>query len=377
MGSAALYQLSKRNVSALGLDRFSPPHTHGSTHGDTRVTRLAIGEGKAYTPLALRSHEIWRELEQQTGEELYVANGGLILGDPESASGIHGKSNFLRMTLEAAQEYGIPHEVLSPSDIRRRFPPFKVRENEMGYYEPEAGFVRPERCVSVQMKLAQDFGAEIHTHERVLDYEPKGDRVRVRTDKGEYEAGRLIVSAGPWAGELMDDALKRLFPVYRQVLYWFDVEARYEEFTPDRFPIFLWDCGVPGSEIYGFPAVDGRRGGIKIATEEYRDPTTPERVDRRVTLEETQNMYAQRVQPYLDGVTGECRRSVACLYTVTPDFNFVLDLHPHMPQVVVASPCSGHGFKHSAAIGEALAEFVTVGKSRLDISSFRLNRFPD
>lgn len=375
MGSAATYQLSKRNVRVLGIDRFAPPHTLGSSHGSTRVTRQAIGEGQAYTPLALRSNEIWREIEMQTGQELYVATGGLIIGDPSSTSALHGKTNFLQTTLEAAREYSIPHDILSPDEIRRRFPPFKVRDSEVGYYEPGAGFLRPERCLEAQLKLAQDHGAEIHVCEEVLGFEPVGARVRVCTDQREYEAEKLIISAGPWAAELMGSELKSLFPVYRQVLYWFDVEAHYKEFTGDRFPVFIWAFDTEGDGIYGFPAVDGQNGGIKIASEQYMVTTTPESVNRTVTLPETQEMYARRIQPYLEGVTGQCVRSVSCLYTVTPDYNFIIDFHPSLPQVAVASPCSGHGFKHSAAIGEVLAELVTLGKSRLDISSFSFERF--
>lgn len=374
MGSAAVYQLAKRRVSVLGLDRLSPPHEAGSTHGETRLTRQAIGEGLAYTPLALRSNEIWREIERKTGLDLYVQTGGLILCGTD-ASAIHGKPAFLQTTLAAAREYDIPHEVLTPEEIRRRFPPFRVREDEVGYYEPGAGYLRPERCIAAQLGLAQDLGADLHVNERVLGYEPAGDGVRVHTDRGRYEANRLIVSAGPWVAELLDDTLKGLFRVYRQVLYWFDVAARYEEFLPGRFPVFIWGLGG-GEDVYGFPALDGRRGGIKVAAEQYLASTTPDSVDRVVSLEEKEAMYAGRVLPYLGGVTGECLRAVCCLYTVTPDFGFVIDSLPGLPQVVLASPCSGHGFKHSAAIGEALAERVTMGESRLDVSSFRLGRFP-
>ena len=374
MGSAAAYQLAKRGARVLGLDRFAPPHDAGSTHGDTRLTRQAIGEGLAYTPLALRSNQIWREVERQTGQELYVQTGGLILSGADD-SAIHGKPGFLQTTLAAAREYDIPHEVLAPEEVRRRFPPFRVRGDEVGYYEPGAGYLRPERCVAAQLGLAQDLEADLHVNERVLGFEPAGDGVRVQTDRGRYEAGRLIVSAGPWAAELLGDALRGLFRVYRQVLYWYDVAARYEEFLPGRFPVFIWGLGG-GEDVYGFPALDGRGGGIKVAAEEYLAETTPESVVRVVSPEEKGAMYAGRVGPYLEGVTGECLRAVCCLYTVTPDFGFVIDTLPGLPQVILASPCSGHGFKHSAAIGEVLADLATVGESRLDVSSFRLGRFP-
>src|SRR5215831_7511206 len=196
-GSAALYHLAKRGVRALGLDRFSPPHTLGSTHGDTRITRLAIGEGEHYTPLAVRSHALWRELEAETGEELLTTNGGLIISSRATKAHTHVE-HFFDNTLAAALKFGIAHELLDATEIRRRFPQFKVGDGEHGYLEKEAGFVRPERCVAAHLRAAEHRGAIIRRNERVVAFRGTAGGVTVTTDRGEYSAATTIVAAGPW-----------------------------------------------------------------------------------------------------------------------------------------------------------------------------------
>jgi sarcosine oxidase len=373
MGSAAAYQLSKLGVRVLGIDRFSPPHILGSTHGDTRITRLANGEGSAYAPLAIRSHEIWRELERRIGENLLTITGGLIISNPAFGSPVHGKVDFLQQTVDAAKLHGIAHELLVGPQIREKFPQFNAADNDEAYYEEQSGFVRPERCVGAQLSLAKEQRAQINTNEKVLSFETEGAGVRVVTDAGEYFADNLIVSAGPWIADFIGDQYKSLFRIYRQVLYWFDVD-HIEPFLPETFPIFIWDLG-DGEDIYGFPAIDGPSGGLKVAPEVYESTTTADTVDRSISVEETTDMYERRIKGRILGVNNKCVKAATCLYTVTPDSNFVIDFLPGSPQIIIASPCSGHGFKHSAAVGEVLAELATDGKSTLDISSFSLNRF--
>ncbi len=376
MGSAALYQLAKRGVDVVGIDQFSPPHSRGSTHGDTRLTRQAIGEGEAYTPLALRSYELWDEIEKETGQPLLTRTGGLIITDPQRPSRAHGNADFMGNTLRSAQKYGIGHERFSTQDIRDRYPQFKLRGNEIGYFEYNAGFLRPERCVEAQLELATRYGGVIRTGEKVLGFVQDANGVRVTTEQGEYKAKKLIVCAGPWVSDLIGAQYKRLFKVYRQVLYWFDVADCYEAFVAEKFPVFIWDFGGDeGEGIYGFPAIDGRRGGLKVAREEYVVTTHPKNVERSVTPQETDWMFEHCVEPRLAGIKRECVKAVACLYTVTPDSGFVIDTHPNYRDVIVASPCSGHGFKHSAAIGEALAQMATQSSAELDLSAFSLKRF--
>jgi len=360
MGSATLYQLAKRGQRVLGIDQYSPPHDRGSSHGDTRITRLAIGEGAEYTPLALRSHEIWREIEAQTGADLLTTTGGLVISSAGPRGTCHG-TEFFANTLAAAQAHGIRHEILDAGEIRRRFPPFAARDDEIGYYEHEAGFLRPEACVAAQLQLAGQLGAVIHRGEKALQFTEEKGVVHLRTEHGQYRARRLVVTAGPWLPGLLGNTWAGRFTVRRQTLFWFGVRESLEAFLPGRFPVFIWELAGHAQPIYGFPAIDGPQGGVKIASEQHEVATTPETVQREVVPEEVQAMYAQQVAPYFHGVADECVKAVSCLYTMTDDFRFVIEPHPACPGVIIASPCSGHGFKHSAAIGERLALLVAEG----------------
>jgi sarcosine oxidase len=374
MGSATAYQLAKRGRKVLGVDRFTPPHTLGSSHGETRITRLAIGEGVHYTPLVMRSHEIWREIEKATGVPLLTTTGGLIMSSGSRTSRLH-VDDFFSNTVAAAEKYKIPHAILDAKEIHRRFPPFAVRDDEIGYYEPDAGFLRPENCIAAQLGLAAKFGATIHTNEKVLGFDASADAVTVTTDRDAYQAERLILTAGAWLPELIGARYAAPFKALRQLLFWFDVDGPIEPFLPQNCPVFIWELQGPAQAIYGFPAIDGARGGVKVATQQYERTTTPDTVDRTVSSEEAADMYKTYVAPYLPALSERCIKAVACLYTATPDAGFVIDRHPQSDRIIVASPCSGHGFKHSAAIGEALAELVTEGKSRFDLGAFSLGRF--
>lgn len=375
MGSSTLYQLSKRGVSVLGIDQFSPPHTQGSTHGDTRITRLAIGEGEEYVPLVMRAHEIWPEIERESGKQLRFRTGGLVISSEAKGSSLHVE-NFFRKTVAAAEKYGIGHEILRAADIRKRFFQFNVADDEIGYFEPEAGYLIPEECVKVQIALAESRGAVIHTNEKVLGFTSDGSKVRVETDRDIYTARDLVVTAGAWLPDLIGGDYSQLFKIYRQVLFWFDMEESERElFAPDRCPIFIWELQGKEYGIYGFPAVGGPLGGVKIATEQLERTTTPEAVDRTVTLGETEEMYETHVAPYFPGLTRQCLRAATCLYTSTAGARFLIDTHPGYKNITIVSPCSGHGFKHSASIGEAIAERVLTGTSRLDLSKFSFERF--
>jgi sarcosine oxidase len=373
MGSAALFQLARRGADVLGIDRFSPPHAEGSSHGDTRITREAIGEGEHYTPLALRSNAIWREIEARTGLELLTVTGGLVISGAAPHALCHVPGFFDR-TVAAARSFGIAHELLDAAMIRARFPQFAVRDDEAGYYEPGAGFLRPEACVAAQLSLAEVHGAAIRRHEQVLRFTEAPGGVRVETDLGTYRARRLIVSAGPWVAGLLGHACARHFSVTRQVLHWFEPNGPVERFEAGRFPVFIWELQASRQGLYGFPAIDGPGGGVKVASEQNERRTSPETVVRAVSEIETRVTYDTLVAANLPGLSANCVRSVSCLYTMTPDGHFIIDRHPEMPSVIIASPCSGHGFKHSAAIGEALAEIALEGRSTLDLGAFTFSR---
>lgn len=370
MGSAACYQLAKRGANVVGIDRYSPPHTLGSTHGDTRITRQAIGEGEHFVPLALRSYEIWRELESETGDDLLTITGGLIMSST-SVGSLHGNADFLQTTIDAAAKFGIKHRILNAAQIADEFPQFELNGNERGYFEDEAGFLRPEACVTAQLAQAEKLGATLQRNERVIKVEQTADGVEVRTDRTTYSAAKAIVSAGPWVNELVDGVPPQLFKVYRQVLYWFDVSHAYDSHAVGVFPVFIWKMGSsPGDFVYGFPAIGGRDGGLKVASEEFEAITSPENARRDVSREETSEMFERYVSGKLRGVGERCVKSAVCLYTVTPDSNFVIDWADE--NILLASPCSGHGFKHSSAIGETLAELALTGRSTIDISPFSI-----
>ncbi len=372
-GSASVYQLALCGSKVLGIDQYEPPHSLGSTHGDTRITRQAIGEGDHYTALSLRSYEIFRDQEKQTGEKLLDVTGGLMISCADS-TGVNQVTDFFETTLRAANKFSIRHESFDAKQARARFPLFKVQDNESAYYEYEAGFLRPEACVRVNLALAEKAGARLNLNEEVLRFSDDGEGVVVETNKGSYYADRLVLTVGPWLPQMLQDKYKSNFRVYRQVLYWFDISENYEAFKQGNFPIFIWPGQGGRSMIYGFPASHGKEGGIKIASEQYEVETTPQTVERTVSPGEMDDMYERCIKPCLPGVGKNCIRALVCLYTMTPDSGFVLDFMPGSSKIIVCSPCSGHGFKHSAAIGECVAEMACHGKTSLDIEPLRFDR---
>jgi sarcosine oxidase len=371
MGAATLYQLARRGVRALGIDRFTPPHDQGSSHGESRITRQSVGEGDEYVPFVLRSHAIWRALEAETGESLLSPVGGLFLTRRAETARHHGQTDFIRRTIAIATRHAIAHEVLDAGEVQKRFPQFRCVGDELAYYEPGAGFLHPERCVAVQLQQARVHGAIVRGGESVLAIEPEASNVRVVTNRATYVAGHAVVTAGPWLPALLGGPFPGLLSVYRQTLHWFaphDAAA----FAPGRFPIFIWMHGTGDTDyFYGFPVVSD---GVKLATEQFAATTDPDAVDRDVTPTESAAMHATHVRDRLPGVTARALRVATCLYTVTPDSRFLVDDHPDSSRIIVASPCSGHGFKHSAALGEALAARVT-GTPGLDLGAFALSRF--
>jgi sarcosine oxidase len=372
MGSAAAFQLAWRGCDVLAIDQFSPPHIYGSSHGETRITRCAIGEAPYYSPLALRSHEIWRDIEAETGANLLTMTGGLILSSPARTARLH-VDEFFANTLAAARKFGIAHELIDTAEIRRRFPQFRVRDGEQGYFEPGAGFLRPDACIAAQLQLAGHFGAEIRTNERVLGFEPLADGVLVHTVRDSVRTRKLILCAGPWLPQLIGARYASPFRILRQVLFWFGVDDE-RPYRPENCPVYIWELQGPDRAIYGFPAIDGPSGGIKIATQQYEKATTPESVERDVSPSEISAMH-HLIAPFFTGLTGRCIKVVTCLYTQTPDSGFVICPHPDSDRVIIASPCSGHGFKHSAAIGEVLADLATGGAPRVELSPFSISRF--
>ena len=369
MGSAVCAHLAARGASVVGLDRFAPPHPWGSTHGETRITRLAIGEGREYVPLVRRSHALWRELEHETGHELLTQPGIVILGHPSSP--------FLAETRAAAREHGIAHENLGGPELRARFPMFAPAEGTEGYFEPEGGYVRPEAAVRAQLALAAQHGARLRLGEPVRRWSASVNGVLVTTDTDTYVADQLGLCAGAWIGELLPRA-RDLFAVYRQVLYWWAIREGYEQLRD--MPVFVWDFGGPleGFEhldgFYGFPAIDGPGGGIKVATETFEATTAPDGRQHPASDGEVARMYERYLGAHFPWLERRVLRTASCLYTSTRGCRFVIDRHPDHEAVMIISACSGHDFKHSPAIGEAVAQWMTGHAPEIDLTRFGLDR---
>ena len=373
MGAATVYQLAKAGVRVIGIDRHHPPHTLGSSHGDTRITRLSVGEGAQYLPIVRRSHTLWRELEALSGEALFEQCGVLVYSsNPEQ--NVTGEDDFTQRTIKLAQATGIEHEVLSAAQIRRRFPQFStVLDDAIGYFEPSGGYLRPERCIAVQLDLAEQQGATLFKGETVISLASDEQGVTITTDQRTILAGKVVVSAGMWSRELLGAPFDRLLRVCRQKLFWFELEQGAQFAEPS--PTFILSHGPTDDDMnYGFPPIPGE-GSLKIATEQYLEESMPDTLDRTVSAAEEREMFNTQVRGKITGVTSRVVKSAVCPYTVTPDSDFIIDEHPRLANTLVVSACSGHGFKHSAALGEALAQWCLRGESDLDLSAFSLKRF--
>jgi sarcosine oxidase len=360
MGSATAYYLARRGVRVLGLERFDIPHAFGSSHGETRIIRLAYYEDPSYVMLLHRSYELWRNIQSRAGEQLLCTTGSIDAGPPDSW--------VFKGSLRSCLEHDLSHEVLTGAELNERFPGYGVPQETLAVYQPEGGFLLPERCIVSYVTSAQVEGAEIHGREVVLGWEPAGDGVRVVTDHGRYEADRLVVTGGAWNYKLLP-FLRDLAVPERQVLAWLQPE-RPENFTPERFPVF--NLIVDEGRFYGFPVfgVPGFKFGKYHHFEEIADP---DQLQREPRLEDEQVLrdFAARHFPTGYGPTMALR---VCLFTNSPDKHFLIDTHPDHPQVSFASACSGHGFKFASVIGEILADLAERGTTRHNIEFFRLDR---
>ncbi len=360
MGSAAAYYLARRGKRVLGLERFGVPHQMGSSHGHTRIIRLAYYEHPSYVLLLRRAYELWREIQSTAGEQLLYTTGSIDAG-PEDSWVFKG-------SWESCRLHDIPHEILTGSELRRRHPGYHLPPEHLALLQPDGGFLAPERCIVSYVEAAQALGAEIHGHERVLYWEPLENGVRVRTDRGSYEAEKLVVTAGAWDGEILD-VLDGLAVPERQVLAWLQ-PTRPEHFRRDNFPVF--NLLVDEGRFYGFPVhgVPGFKFGKYHHFEEVVDPEDYDRQPRERD-EQVLRDFAERYFPDGCGPTMDLQ---TCMFTNTEDNHFIIDVHPEHEQVTFASPCSGHGYKFASVVGEIMADLAETGITRHDISLFRLDR---
>ncbi|HET7216122.1 MAG TPA: N-methyl-L-tryptophan oxidase [Terriglobia bacterium] len=360
MGSATAYQLARRGLRVLGLEKHNLLHDQGSSHGLTRIIRLPYFEHPSYVPLLYRAYELWRQLENLTGERILFVTGGIDAG-PEDGRVVQG-------SLAACREHSLRHEVLDAGQIRDRFPGICLAKGMVSVYSPDSGFVLSERAMGLYTRLALEHGAEVHAREPVMGWEVRPDSVRVRTDASTYSANRLIVSAGAWAPKLMPSLSKILQPE-RQVLIW-TRPLRPELFHLGAFPIF--NLQSPEGHFYGFPVHDFP--GFKIGRYHHRnEKVDPDAMDRNCHPED-EAVLREGIARYFPEANGPTLGLKVCLFTNTPDEHFILGAHPESGRVFIAAGFSGHGFKFCSVVGEIMAELATTGATRHNLDLFRISR---
>ncbi len=369
VGSAALYHASKLGVKVIAFDLFNPPHIYGSSHGETRIVRRAIGENSSYSLLSSRSYKIWEEIERQTNQTLLNKNGCLVLASDDAPS------RFFENTLSAAQKYGIDNKVLDTDEIHKKFPEFSNLKNIRGYLETEGGFINPELTIKAQIDLAKQNGA-ICKNVKIISLYEKNGGIYIHGENGyKVTASKVLLSTGPWIKDLLPPELRKLFKTCRQVLYWFDFKNA-EHFDAKKFPVFTCHLSNDQNGVYGFPAINGKKYGVKLATHNVLIETDQKSINRSVHQDEICSFYDTYIKDsFYNVVTPNCLKSAVCSYTITPDNNFIVDFIPDNPRALFVSACSGHGFKHSTAIGELSISMLLGLSMYLDHKVFSYSRY--
>ena len=361
MGSATLFHLARRGLRVLGLERYDLLHEYGSSHGLTRIIRLAYWEHPGYVALLRRSYQLWRELERLSGERLLHITGS-IDGGPANGPVFTG-------ALRSSEQHGLPYEVMDGTELSRRFPGYRLPREIQCLYQPEGGFLLPERCNLAHINGALAAGAQVGYREPVLEWGVTAGHCWVRTSRGQYEAGRLVIAAGAWASKLVPELAALAVPE-RQVLAWLQT-TRPERFTPDVFPVFYIE--LEEGRYYGFPSflVPGFKFGRYHHRQERVDP---DRMNREPDPEDERLLrtFAER---YFPDAAGPTLMLKTCLFTNSPDEHFILDLHPNNPEVALAAGFSGHGYKFCSVVGEIMADLVQNGETEHNIGFLGLKRF--
>jgi sarcosine oxidase len=371
MGSATLWRLAEGGVQAVGFEQFEPGHNRGSSHGESRIYRTAYLEGPGYVPLAQHAIELWRELQELSGERLLIENGALMLG-PRDSSVITG-------TMETISVHNLPHELLDEEQLRVLYPAHRVAHGEIAIHENNAGVVRPEKAILAAVARAEALGARVIRGSRVERIELLSDGVRVTAGDTTCHARHAIVSAGAWLGAVLPE-LRLPLRVTRQIPGWYPIDNP-EQFAPERFPVFLRDIGdrsghgdsvASDSAFYGFPTLDGKT--IKVAIHREGPLADPDNLDRTVTPDDVA-LAQECITRFLRGVGTNPVRTEVCMYTNTPDHDFLIGSPPGMPQLTVLGGFSGHGFKFASVVGEIGADVATEGATQHPIGFLSLDRF--
>ena len=370
-GASALHALARRGIPAIGLEAQSPGHTQGSSHGASRITRTAVGEGVEYVPLVKRSDEIWAGLEAQ-GHDLRRPTGVLYLAEPGAGVSLHGAADFLAATRAAGQAAGVTLEPLDSATLRQRFPQFTIPDGAHALFEPGAGVLRPEACLTALCSDAARLGATLRYNERVQTLSADAGKVIADTPAGRYRANRVILAMGAWTPAFAGGGFARDMRVLRQVQYWFETE---QDAGWTDAPAFIWFHGATADDsFYGFPILAGGQRAVKVATEQYAVMADPDQVDRSVSAAEAAALYKTHVRGRLAGVTDRCVEALACLYThnINPAHpgRFRIAPHPDVAGTTVISACSGHGFKHAAGVGDAVVGQMFGEAPFCDLSVF-------
>ena len=361
MGSATAYHLASRGARVIGFEALGPAHDRGSSHGESRIIRQAYFEDPCYVPLLLRAYELWHELERESGSRLLLITRGMMLGR-EASPAISG-------SLASCQQWNLPHQVLTASEVRQEFPAFSPDPDVVAVVEPMAGVVRPEEAILNHLRLGAASGAELRFGTRVTAWESRGASIEVVTESGRQRLDRLVITAGAWTPELLAGWPLPL-EVERQLMVWLAPRS-VTQFDPQRFPVFLYD--PPDSPaVYGFPTLDGR--SVKAARHHGGELTTPGSLRRHWDAAEAADVRRDlaRLLPGLRDA--ELVTAKVCMYTDTPDLHFAIGAHPAEERVQVACGFSGHGFKFSPVIGEIMAELALDGRTRHPIAPLQASR---
>ncbi|MFZ0168424.1 MAG: N-methyl-L-tryptophan oxidase [Candidatus Dormiibacterota bacterium] len=363
MGSAAAFQLARRGATVVGLETFGPAHDRGSSHGESRIIRKAYFEDPAYVPLVLRAYQLWRDLEASSGQRLLETTGGVMIGLPDG--------EMVSGSLQSALQWDLPHRILTASELQAEFPVFHPTPDQVGLVEPDAGVLAPELAVLSHLRLATGLGAELHFGERVIGWEERQSSVVVGTETSSYEVDRLVLTAGAWSQGLLPPGLEMPLQSERQVMVWF-APTDIARFTAPSCPIFLLERG-DGGQFYGVPTRDGLTA--KAARHHGGELTTAGGLRREIEDGDVGKVREGLAEIVPELALAPLARAATCLYTNTPDLNFVIGQHPSSERVSVAAGFSGHGFKFSPVVGEILADLVESGQTTLPIGVFSPARF--
>ncbi len=361
-GSSALYHLSKTSNKICGIDRFTPPHNKGSSHGQTRIIRQAYHESPMYVPLVKEAYNLWHELEKSSGEKLLLQTGGIILGD-KNASVITGAKL-------SAKTHKVSYDYLNSEEIKKQFPAFNPAKETVAVVEKNAGILFPEKCIKANIDQAKNNGVALMFNEAVQSINQKNNVIEIVTDKDVYQTKKLIVTAGAWLNDLLPD-LHLPLNIKRQVLFWFkNIDAQKQtSLLPNKLPVYIWEYNK-GRVFYGFPDLGD---GIKIAPHHEGQPIQPSLLSQEVSEDEINNIK-MLADKYLNANL-QFNYAEVCMYTNTPDKHFIIDFHSSNKNIIIASPCSGHGFKFSSVIGKILCDMATGERVQFDLSPFSIKRF--